>query len=219
MLKRAYLSTILALLVSAPAICQPKITVVGHDTINVGKIFNTGDHITRTFRVMNTGDRTLHIKGVRTTCGCTIALVSDSLIAPGHKSEINVDFNPAGYSGNVTKYVYVMSDDSTAPMTTLQLQMEIAYALRANPDFISFENAKTGKPDTASVILTNISDDELDIVAVETSSRTLTSNFREIRLKSGKALDFNYTLREKEPGRMSGRFLLSRQAGCSQNSN
>ncbi len=204
MVKRTHLSIFLVPFIFAAAYCQPKISVVGQDTFKIGKIYNTGDHIVRSFQVTNTGDRILHIKGVRTSCGCTIALLSDSLIETGHNLQIRVDFNPAGYSGDVTKYVYVTSDDPVKPITTLVLQMDVAYALQANPNFILFENAKTGKPDTASLVLKNISDLDMEIVSVESSSGELTSNFKNVGLKPGESIRIELYFTGKKIGADAG---------------
>ena len=87
--------------------------------VKQGEVFN---HI---FKFKNTGDAPLLIRRVRTTCGCTAALVSDRTVEPGEKGEIKVAFNTAGYSGEQRKYIYVESNDPREPNIQLSVVAEI----------------------------------------------------------------------------------------------
>ena len=153
MIKKFFVLALLIISTNSPAHSQPKLLVADKSIIDVGTVYNTGSHVVETFQIVNAGDQPLRINNVRTSCGCTIALLSDSLVNPGRTSKIKVDFNPNGYSGDVVKYIYVMSNDPTKQMTTLQLKMHISYAIESKPNFILFQNAKTGKPDTTSITL------------------------------------------------------------------
>ena len=68
-----------------------------------------GKVLTHVFEFENVGASFLIIKRVRTTCGCTAALVSKKRIDPGKKGELKVSFNTTGFGGNVAKYVFVES--------------------------------------------------------------------------------------------------------------
>lgn len=84
-----------------------------------------GDILNHIFKFKNTGDAPLLIKRVRTTCGCTAALISDKKIAPGEKGEVKVAFNTTGYAGEVRKYIYVESNDPREPNKQLSVAAEI----------------------------------------------------------------------------------------------
>ncbi len=77
------------------------------------------------FILRNTGSAPLEIRGVETSCGCTAALVSDkddnktSKFDPGKSGKIKIVFNSRGYQGEVTKYIYVDSDDPRTPRVKL----------------------------------------------------------------------------------------------------
>jgi hypothetical protein len=77
------------------------------------------------FKFTNKGDAPLIIKNVRTSCGCTAVLVKDKEIDPGKNGEIKVSFNTRGYGGNVSKYIYVESDDSSQPTAQLEVKASI----------------------------------------------------------------------------------------------
>jgi hypothetical protein len=73
----------------------------------------------------NTGDASLLIKRVRTSCGCAAALVSDDNVGPGKKGELKVSLNTRGYEGNIAKYIYVESNDRNQPVKQLQISATV----------------------------------------------------------------------------------------------
>lgn len=84
-----------------------------------------GKILTHVFVFQNVGDAPLVIKKVYTSCGCTAALVSNKNIAPGKRGEIKATFNTQGYEGDVSKYVYVESNDSEQPRVQLTVSASI----------------------------------------------------------------------------------------------
>ena len=208
MIRTSIVAILLTCFLASTPYCQPKILVVGSSAIDAGTVYNTGSHIIRTFQIENAGDQPLRINQVRTSCGCTAALLSDSVVKPGLKSEIKVDFNPSGYSGDVTKYIYVMSNDPRDQMTTLQLKMNITYAIHSSPTFIIFENAKVGKADTISVTLTNTSDEDFRISKVETNSSVISAQVDKKFLKSGENARLVLYLIAQKIGALAGEFSI-----------
>ena len=89
-----------------------------------GKI-KQGDVASHEFVFANEGDDTLTIEKVSTTCGCTAALVSDRSIPPGKSGKIEVKFDSRGYGGQITKVVYVQSNDPKDPQRPLEIKAEI----------------------------------------------------------------------------------------------
>ena len=127
------LAVLLASAVFAQAAKQPKI-VFKDEAKDFGKI-KQGDEPKFEFVFKNDGDAVLTIKNVETSCGCTAALVSDKddnktvKFEPGKSGKIKVVFNSRGYQGEVTKYIYVDSDDPLAP----RLQLKITAAVDVPP--------------------------------------------------------------------------------------
>jgi hypothetical protein len=208
MIRKLFVPIMLVIFLIPTAYCQPKIIVVGSSTADMGTIYNTGSHITKTFEIKNAGDQPLHINQVRTSCGCTAALLSDSLLKPGEKSEIKVNFNPQGYSGNVTKYIYVMSTDPSSQMTTLELKMNVAYALQSNPSFILFPNPKVGIPDTSAVTLTNNSSENFRITGVETNAKEISSKVDKGSLEAGESTRLQLYLVGEKAGPLYGEIVV-----------
>ena len=91
--------------------------------VEQGKVLN---HV---FKYTNVGDATLIIDSVRTTCGCTAALVSGKRLNPGKNGVIKVSFDTTGYGGDTSKYIFVESNDPEAP----QKQLTISAAINVPP--------------------------------------------------------------------------------------
>ncbi len=77
------------------------------------------------FFFSNIGNAPLIIKRITTSCGCTAALASEDKIMPGKEGKISVQFNTRGYFGQVTKQIYVESNDPVEPHKVLEIQAEI----------------------------------------------------------------------------------------------
>jgi len=76
-----------------------------------GKV-NQADVLTHEFIFRNTGDATLIVERVETTCGCTAAMVSANKIDAGREGRIKVSLDTHGYSGRMTRYIYLISNDA-----------------------------------------------------------------------------------------------------------
>ena len=120
---------ILLLASAGPAFAAkgPKIAFK-EDAWNFGKS-KGGDDLVHEFVFKNDGDAALHIKNVETSCGCTAALISDKTVEPGKSGKIKITFSTRGYSGEVTRFVYVESDDPASP----RVQLKISAAVDVQP--------------------------------------------------------------------------------------
>jgi hypothetical protein len=101
----------------------PKI-VFKDESFDFGKI-KQGDVVSHKFVFKNEGNAPLKINKVTSSCGCTAALVSQKKVAPGGKGEIKATLNSRGYRGNLTKYIYVESNDTNQPTIRLTIKVMI----------------------------------------------------------------------------------------------
>ncbi|MBK8574267.1 MAG: DUF1573 domain-containing protein [Elusimicrobia bacterium] len=85
-----------------------------------------GSTTTHTFSVKNVGDKPLKIESVKTTCGCTVASPTNSLIAPGDVGQIQVTFDPQGRLGDISKQIRVETNDPHHPMSFLTIGGTVA---------------------------------------------------------------------------------------------
>lgn len=68
------------------------------------------------FEVVNTGNESMVITGVRVQCGCTTPQYSMDPIAPGDTAVVTVSYDPTGRPGRFSKKIYV--DTNTDPRRT-----------------------------------------------------------------------------------------------------
>jgi len=116
-----------ALVLCCTAVFQPGFSDVNGPKIvfkaeswNFGKV-KSGERIVYEFIFENKGDADLNITKVETACGCTAALVANDKVAPGKSGKIKVTFNTGGYEGDITKSVFIETDDPANPRLKLTI--------------------------------------------------------------------------------------------------
>lgn len=98
------------------------------DSRDFGKV-DQGEVLTHVFDFSNDGEAPLVIKRVRTSCGCTAAIVSEKKIAPGKSGKIEVTLNTRGFEGRLNKYVFVETNDPKQP----QVQLTVIATINVPP--------------------------------------------------------------------------------------
>jgi hypothetical protein len=84
--------------------------------------------VSRAFEVRNVGQGLLEITGVSTSCGCTIAEVSDRQLTPGETAALKVTYDPQvhqGATGEFLRMVYIRSDDPDTPEAALAIRVRV----------------------------------------------------------------------------------------------
>ncbi|MDH4229678.1 MAG: DUF1573 domain-containing protein [Nitrospirota bacterium] len=77
------------------------------------------------FYFTNVGDADLAISEVTTPCGCTAVLAGQDVIPPGGQSFIDVSYDSAARSGEVTRVITVHSNDSEEPELELKVVAQV----------------------------------------------------------------------------------------------
>ena len=105
---------------------QPNVDVpeTFHDFGKIGP----KDVVTRTFLVRNNGDAPLTISKAYTTCGCTTADVSATVIPPGEAATVKLVFD-AGFHDSagqtVRRGVILENNDPDQPQAEMWVQVEV----------------------------------------------------------------------------------------------
>ena len=127
---------LLAAVTAAAAAKAPRIAFK-EGAWDFGKV-KEGVALSHEFVFKNTGDADLVIEKVRTSCGCTAALVSDKTVAPGREGKIGINFDTRSYAGKVTKYVYVDTNDPAEPNKELTVTADIEVPPRPRIDVVPY---------------------------------------------------------------------------------
>ncbi len=88
---------------------QPQITFV-ENSYDFGTISEKGGPVSHIFKFTNTGNSTLLISRVRTSCGCTSPEWTKTPIEPGMKGSVKVTYNPNGRPYPFNKSITVYSN-------------------------------------------------------------------------------------------------------------
>ena len=146
---------------------KPKI-VVDRDTWDFGRV-KQGDTLNHEFVFRNAGEAVLNVKNVETSCGCTAALVTENKLAPGKQGRVKVSFSTAGYGGQVTKYVFLDSDDPDQPRLQLQVKADVETPpqpkMELQPYTIEVGLILKDEPFEAEVVIRNAGQLELSVEA------------------------------------------------------
>jgi hypothetical protein len=89
-----------------------------------GKI-EEGKVVEHTFKFQNNGKATLKINDIKTSCGCTAALVSSEKIAPGEEGTLLVELDTKNRKGKMRRTITIKSNDSKEPTQILTVYADI----------------------------------------------------------------------------------------------
>ncbi len=84
-----------------------------------------GQVVDYTFNFVNKGAAALMIKNVKTSCGCTAALVSSNNIDPGKEGTIKVSLDTKNRVGKMSRKVTITSNDPTNPDMVLTIFADV----------------------------------------------------------------------------------------------
>jgi hypothetical protein len=84
-----------------------------------------GTIVSHTFKFINKGKATLDISNIKTSCGCTAALVSSKQIAPGKNGTIKIDLDTKNRQGRMSRTITVSSNDPEEPTKVITIYADI----------------------------------------------------------------------------------------------
>lgn len=93
-------------------------------TWDFGKI-KQAEVASHSFTLKNESSKTLNIKAVNTSCGCTASEVKKKILLPLESTEVEVKFNSKGYSGAVQQFVYVNTDNIDKPVIRFIIKADV----------------------------------------------------------------------------------------------
>jgi hypothetical protein len=98
----------------------------------------SGKVVAHDFVYTNTGDHTLQITDVRSSCGCTAATNWAALVEPGKTGTVPVLFNTGGMAGPVAKTLWVSCNDPGQSNVLLQIAASVWKPIDALPGIATF---------------------------------------------------------------------------------
>ena len=182
----------------------PKIFFKNPD-FNFGQIFK-GQKIEHIFEFENLGNDTLNIGKVKTSCGCTAAMLTNNTIPPGDTGEIRATFNSGTLTGNVTKSISVISNDPDHPSYKLTIYGEIIEDVTIKPKNIDFGSVYIGEKTDKTVTIKSHTMADFKIKNITTSKPFVNASIAEE--ENGEYVIKAALVNNPEIGRFSGGIIL-----------
>lgn len=151
---------------------KPKI-VFEEQKYDFGKIY-IGDNIKHKFKFKNLGSGELIISNVKSSCGCTAALVTKNKLLKNEEGEVEIRFNPGSFVGRVTKSVVVNSNDQENPSYRLVISGEVVEEVSVNPKRVNFGIIRKGDICTKALEVKTIPEFNIKLKKVESPNTYIT---------------------------------------------
>ncbi len=166
---------------------------VAVDIIDWGQIYS-GEQKDGVFTLHNSGDSALIIDKVRSSCGCTAAMMSEKIVQPGANAQLRVHFNSKHFSGQVVKRVVVMSNDPSNQQHQFTLRATIVAELAAEPNYLRLGVIQVGEKLVRSLTLENKSDVPVQLKAVRSTSNFIRLDAVPTQLQPGEKVTVQLTV-------------------------
>ena len=89
-----------------------------------GKV-KEGDVVSYDFTFSNKGKLPLLVKDIKTSCGCTAAVVSEKNLNPGQSGTIKVDLDTKNRQGRMSRTVTIVSNDMNEPNKIITITADV----------------------------------------------------------------------------------------------
>lgn len=186
-----------------PTLSGPPRLVFNESVFDFGKV-EQGAQVNHLFQFTNQGGQDLRIESVKTSCGCTAAVISSEVISPGQAGTISTTFDTTRFAGEKAKSVSVYSNDPLQPVTTLTLQGEITVEVDIEPPQLYLGRVRRGEETVRSVDILYDANKPISITKIENSSPVLTIRAQDIEQQGRKGKKLIIILKKDAPlGRLN----------------
>ncbi len=149
-----------------------------------------GEKVTHAFRFTNQGNRDLHVQSVKTSCGCTAAVIAADTIPPGTEGSIEATFDTKRFAGQKAKNIRVHTNDPLSPVTTLTIQGEITIEVQVQPAQLYLGRLQRGVQTTRTVTILYDQNKPFEITHITHANPAISVRTEDARIdgKKGKTL-------------------------------
>jgi hypothetical protein len=131
------------------------------------------EHLTCSVR--NAGSDVLLIKQISSDCGCTVAQIPDSSLAPGEAVDLAITFSTRHFSGDVVKTVTLETNDPGSPRTQIVLKAFVRAIVAVTPDELEFGRVTRGTSPSKTITLRAAAADTLKVLEVTVPEQMFTT--------------------------------------------
>jgi hypothetical protein len=147
------------------------------------------EFVTAKYKFTNTGTQPITVENVRTSCGCTTAVLKKTVYAPGESGEIESRFTFSGRTGRQEKAIMVQTSDKPNDPTILQLHVYIEDIVKIEPDVVLWRVGDQPSPKSIHIEVAN--DATVKLLSVTSDNAALKVKLTEV--EPGKKYDVEVT--------------------------
>lgn len=152
-----------------------------------------------TITIRNEGTETLDIGNVKSDCGCTVASLADSALAPGQSVPLDVTLSTRHFSGHITKTVTLTTNDPAAPQAQIRLYANVRFTVRVVPPDLDFKMIPRGKTTVQSITMKSAAADNLHILKITVPQERFRADYSETTEGDTTVQVVNFTVRSDAP--------------------
>ena len=204
-MKRLFIMILVPLLLTVTLAASAKITFEKTE-LDFGEL-ESGKVVDMEYKFKNTGDETLIIKNISSSCGCTVTKVEKKEYKPGEEGTIPVKFFSRGYNGKIVKTITVSSNDPDNVYTRLKVMGNVVLKDFAQweiigADRLDFSEVALGQKYTEKIKLKNTGTIDLRIIEV-THAPELSPEFNKKVLAPDEEGEINIAFKPMQAGRFA----------------
>ena len=136
------------------------------DTFDMGTVPNH-EPTTKPITVRNTGQKTLEVKDITTTCACTTGKITPEQIRPGGEATLEVTVYPNRVPGFYSKKrLTIMSNAPNAPMQNIDVTAHIEPEFSVEPEELDFGEVQKGQKAQRQVLFRQVGGEPIEVLDV-----------------------------------------------------
>ena len=188
-------------------VAQPKLEIVEGkkfylDTLSEGSV------VEKNLIIKNAGTDSLFILDVTTSCGCTVAKLSRTLLLSGDTALLHINIDFSNLSGHVKKKVFLSSNDPEEKKTAIEFSALILRPIMVHPSYINFATVKIGTIQLRSIDIENTTSTPISIMKVSTIDSQCTAKPFVNVLMPFSSAKFELELRPARTGKLVGQVRI-----------
>lgn len=145
---------------------------VENDSFDFGEIYR-GEKVAHTFSFLNKGDAPLNIEKVRSSCGCTAAVPSNSVVASGESAELRATFDSGRFQGQISKTIYLYTNDPIRKVVQFYIRGTVKDEIVLSPKTLNIGSVDPNSQWDGEIIVSNTGKNVIEITDAVTTIREM----------------------------------------------
>lgn len=169
-----------------------------------------GEQVEYVFQFRNAGDQVLEIGNLRSSCGCTVAQLSATRIAPGDTGELRTVFDSTRFRGAVSKVLSIDTNDPQRPQVDFSLYGDIRAELVLTPERVKWGKVTGDQPLTAEVKILNLGKTSIQLQPPQVTNPAVTAELSALQIAPNEQVQLLITaVFPKDKARLGGYVIIA----------